>query len=95
MAREEACNVAVVSSELLVFGRGLTQNSKLTIKNSAKRSMAHLGSQRIRSNGDEFETSRAPTVGALGSNGFIVEHLVLIRFQPHELRTLWTGSDLR
>jgi hypothetical protein len=57
--------------------------------------MAHLGPQRIRSSGDEFEASRAPTVGTLRSNGFIVEYLVLIRLQPHELETLWTGSDLR
>lgn len=62
---------------------------------SAKRLMAHLGSQCVRAKGDEFEASDAPAVGALRSNGFIVEHLVLIRFQPHELEALWTGSDLR
>lgn len=73
----------------------LTHNSKLTTENSAKRLMAHLGPQRVRSSGDEFEASRAPTVGALRSNGFIVEHFVLIWFQPHELKTLWAGSDLR
>jgi len=82
-----------LSDEFLVF---LTApNSQLTTQNRLCWLVPHLGSQRIRSNGDEFETSRAPTVGALGSNGFIVEHLVLIRFQPHELKTLWTGSDLR
>ena len=57
--------------------------------------MAHLGSQRIRANGDQFEASGVPAVRALRSNSFIVEHLVLIRFQPHELEALWTGSDLR
>lgn len=57
--------------------------------------MAHLGSQRVRANGDKFEARSAPTVRALRSDGFIVEHLVLIRFQPHQLGALWTGSDLR
>lgn len=57
--------------------------------------MAHLGSQRIRPNGDEFEANSAAAVGAFRSNGFIVEHLVLVRFQPHQLGTLWAGSDLR
>lgn len=57
--------------------------------------MAHLGAQRICANGDQFEASSATAVGALRSNGFIVEHLILIRLQPHELGALWTGSDLR
>lgn len=58
-------------------------------------SVAHLGSQRVRADGDEFKAGSATAVRALRSNGFIVEHLVLIRFQPHELEALWAGSDLR
>jgi hypothetical protein len=34
-------------------------------------------------------------VGALRSNGFLVEHFILICLQPHQLEALWTGSDLR
>ncbi len=57
--------------------------------------MAHLGSQRIRSNGDEFEARRGTAVGALRSNGFIVEYFVFIGFQPHELEAFWAATDLR
>lgn len=57
--------------------------------------MAHLGAQRVRANGDEFEAGSVTAVWARRSDGFIIEHFVLIRFQPHELEALWTGSDLR
>jgi hypothetical protein len=57
--------------------------------------VAHLGTQRVRANGDEFEAGSVTAVWALRSDGFIIEHFVLIRFQPHELEALWTGSDLR
>ena len=57
--------------------------------------MAHFRPQRIRANGDEFEASDVPAVRTLCSNSLIVEHLVLISFQPHELKALWAGSDLR
>ena len=85
--------VRVLSAEL--FETGLTHNSTLTTENSAKRSVSHLGSQRICSNSVVRETDNAPTMGALCSNGFVVEHLILIRFQPHELGALWAASDLR
>jgi hypothetical protein len=57
--------------------------------------VAHLGTQRVRANGDEFEAGSVTAVWALRSDGFIIEHFVLIRFQPHELGALWAGSDLR
>lgn len=98
MVREEACNAVLVVSEqcAISFGGGWsTSIAARTTQHSAKRLVAHLGPQRIRSSGDEFEASSAPTVGTLRSNGFIVEYLVLIRLQPHELGTLWTGPDLR
>ena len=89
MAREEACNaVLVVSEQCAMSWGGAPPNTVRTTQHSAKRLVAHLGPQRIRSSGDEFETSRVPTVGTLRSNGFIVEYLVLIRLQPHELGTL-------
>ncbi len=69
--------------------------AQLSTHNRAQRLVAHLGSQRVRANGDEFEASGVPAVRALRSNCFIVEHLVRISFQPHELRALWAGSDLR
>lgn len=77
------------------FQRQSTYRNSTMIKKSAKRSVAHLGPQRVRSSSDEFEASRAPTVGALRSNGFLVEHFILICLQPHQLEALWTGSDLR
>ena len=99
MVREEACNAVLVASQGLAMsfggGGGSPPNTVRTTQHAAKRLVAHLGPQRIRSSGDEFEASRAPTVGTFRSNGFIVEYLVLIRLQPHELGTLWTGSDLR
>jgi hypothetical protein len=98
MAREEACKAVLVVAEqcpMSFGGGGSPPNTARTTQHSAKRLVAHLGTQRIRSSGDEFEPSSAPTVGAFCSNGFIVEYLVLIRFQPHELETLWTGPDLR
>ena len=67
----------------------------LITRHCSRRLVAHLGSQRVRADGDEFEARRATTMGALRSNGFVVEHLVLIRFQPHELEALWARSDLR
>ena len=76
-------------------GETQTYHSSLTIENSAKRLVAHLGSQRVRANGDEFEASSVTAVRALRSDGFIIEHFKLIRFQPHELGALWAGSDLR
>ena len=57
--------------------------------------MSHLWAQRVRPSADEFEASSRPTVGALSPNGFSVEYLVLIGFQPHELEALWTATDLR
>ena len=98
MAREEACNAVLAVAEqcAMSIGRGWSPpNTARTTQPSAKQLVAHLGPQRIRSSGDEFEASSAPTVGTFRSNGFIVEYLVLIRLQPHELGTLWTGSDLR
>lgn len=58
-------------------------------------SVSHFGPQCIRADGDEFEAGNGTAVGALRSNGFIVQHFILIRFQPHELEALWTSSDLR
>jgi hypothetical protein len=98
MVREGACNAILVVAEqcAMSFGGGWSPpNTVRTTQHSAKRLVAHLGPQRIYSSGDEFEASRAPTVGTFGSNSFIVEYLVLIRLQPHELGTLWTGPDLR
>lgn len=97
MAREEVCNAVLAVAEqcAMSFGGSDLQYTARTTQHSAKQLVAHLGPQRIRSSGDEFEASSAPTVGTFRSNGFIVEYLVLIRLQPHELGTLWTGSDLR
>jgi hypothetical protein len=77
-----------------VFG-GPAQHSQLSTHNRSQGSVAHLRSQRVCASGDEFKASSATAVRALRSNGFIVEHLILISFQPHELETLWAGSDLR
>lgn len=97
MVREEVCNAVLVASGRLAmsFSAAVHLRNGTTIKSSAKRSVAHLGPQRVRSSSNEFEASRAPTVGALRSNGFLVEHFVLICLQPHQLGALWTGSDLR
>ncbi len=69
--------------------------AQLSTHNCAQRLVAHLGSQCIHADGDEFEASGIPAVRAFRSNSFIVEHLVLINLQPHELKALWAGSDLR
>ncbi len=99
MVREEACNAVLVVAEqcAMMFEGGWPPppNIARTTQHSAKQLVAHLGPQRIRSSGDEFKASSAPTVGTLCSNGFIVEYFVLIRLQPHQLEALWTGSDLR
>lgn len=57
--------------------------------------MTHLWAQGIRSNRNELEAGYAAAMRTLRSNGFIVEYLELIRFQPHELEALWAGPDLR
>jgi hypothetical protein len=84
----------VLSSEYIVL-KVVQRESKLITQDRTQRLVAHLWSHGIRANGDEFEARRATTVRALRSNSFIVEHFVLIRFQPHELEALWAGSDLR
>lgn len=75
--------------------RPSVHHSQFSAQNCSQRLVTHLGSQRVRSNGDQFETRRATAVGALRSDGFIVEYFVFIGFQPHELETLWTATDLR
>ena len=34
-------------------------------------------------------------MGALGSNGHLIEKLILVFFQPHELKAFRAGTDLR
>jgi hypothetical protein len=57
--------------------------------------VAHLWAEGIRPNRDELEAGYAAAMRTLRSNGFIVDYLELIRFQPHELEALWAGPDLR
>jgi hypothetical protein len=57
--------------------------------------VAHLWAEGIRPNRDELEAGYAAAMRTLRSNGFIVDYLELIRFQPHELKALWAGPDLR
>ena len=58
-------------------------------------SMAHLGPQRIWPGCDEWETNGRPAMWTLRTDGLLVEQLILIGFQPHELETFRTATDLR
>ena len=58
-------------------------------------SVAHFRAGRVRPLGNQFEPNSGTAVRAFRSHGFFVEQFVFIGLEPHELKALWAGSDLR
>src|SRR5690349_832113 len=71
------------------------QRSTFSIEHSAKRSMAHLRTSSVFSLRDKRKADFCPAVWALGSNGHLIQALILVRCQTHQLKALGPATDLR
>ena len=57
--------------------------------------MAHLRSGSIRTGGDQLKPDGGATVRTLGTDRLFIDDFVMVLFEPHQLKTLWTASYLR
>jgi len=57
--------------------------------------VSHLRTSSVFPLRDEREADFCPTVGALGSDGHLIEKLILVLCQPHQLKAFGAGTDLR
>ena len=58
-------------------------------------SVSHLWTSSVFPLRDKREPDFCPTVGTLGSNRHLIEKLILLLGQPHELKALGAATDLR
>lgn len=70
-------------------------NSEFTTQNSALRSVAHFGPGGIRPFRDQLEATGRSALRAPCPDGIFIEDLHLIFLDPHQLKALRTGTDLR
>jgi hypothetical protein len=57
--------------------------------------MSHFWTSSVFPLRDKREADLSPTVGTLGSNGHLIEKLILVLRQPHQLKALGAATDLR
>ena len=57
--------------------------------------MSHLGTGGVGSFGHEFYPDKLIAVRASRADGIFIEKFELLLFEPHELKTFRTASDLR